>query len=191
MNRHREVIYADRRQLVKGEDMSERIEEMVDRRDRRNRRRGNSDEKVARDRLSRRFVEDYHALDSERRRSRSRSMLEVLDEDGSDRGPDDDADARLPGSRGRGSVQRSCARSSGTSCSPIIDKLWVEHLTEMDELREGVGSAGLRAERSPRRLQDRGVPDVPAAPAITSSTTSSTRSSACSRPWRSSRCGPA
>ena len=38
MNRHREVIYADRREIVKGEDMSEKIEEMIDRRDRRHRR---------------------------------------------------------------------------------------------------------------------------------------------------------
>ena len=39
MNKHREVIYADRRQLVMGEDIQDRVWEMVERRDREDRRR--------------------------------------------------------------------------------------------------------------------------------------------------------
>ena len=46
----------------------------------------------------------------------------------------------------------------------VIDRLWVEHLTEMDDLREGVGLQAYGQTRSAGRLQDRGLPDVPAAP---------------------------
>ena len=57
--------------------------------------------------------------------------------------------------RHRGNTPGRASRPSG-----VIDRLWVEHLTAMDELREGVQSAGLRAEKTAGRLQDRRFPHV-------------------------------
>ena len=111
MNRHREVIYADRRAVVKGEDMSAKIEEfiageiedIVER---------NSDDKsheINDEAILEAYLalipnadvteEQFVGLDQE-------GIIEVLLQD-----------ARAPTTRSRvDSVPRSCARSSGRSC---------------------------------------------------------------------------
>ena len=134
MNRHREVIYADRREIVKGEDMSEKIEEMligeiediVER---------NSDEK------SREINDDRN------RRGLSRSCSERECQRGAARGtrrrrdhpgPDRRRDAAYQEVEDRfgPEIMRKVERQIMLA---VMDRLWVEHLTEMDDLREGVG----------------------------------------------------
>ena len=111
MNKHREVIYADRRQLVMGEDIQDRVWEMVER----------EIEKIVDANIGDgRDLERYDDADS-RGLHRTRA-----DDDGharGDRGPrerrsDRHADRRrgkgLRARSRRGSPRRSCARSSGT-----------------------------------------------------------------------------
>jgi preprotein translocase subunit SecA len=134
MNRHRETIYADRRQLVQGADMSERItdfiaaeiEEIVDR---------HSEEKVGALDYPKIF-HDYYVLipnakvtPDEMINLPREDLIELLDED-ADRAYQE-VEARF-GSEIMRAVERHVMLS-------IIDKLWVQHLTEMDDLREGVG----------------------------------------------------
>ena len=70
----------------------------------------------------------------------------------------------------------------------IIDKLWVEHLTAMDELREGVGLQAYGQKDPLVVYKTQGYEYFQHSWRI-SSTTWCTRSSGCSRSWRSSRCG--
>ena len=135
MNKHREVIYADRRQLVMGEDIQDRVWEMVER----------EIEKIvdanigdSRDleRFDDKILEAYTGLVP---------MSEVTIEDIAALGKDDLIDF-LIADAGKGydqvenrftpEVMRKVERHVMLT---IIDKLWVEHLTAMDELREGVG----------------------------------------------------
>jgi preprotein translocase subunit SecA len=134
MNRHRETIYADRRQLVQGADMSERItdfiaaeiEEIVDR---------YSEEKVGALDYPKIF-HDYYVLipnakvtPDEMINLPREELIELLDND-ADRAFQE-VEARF-GPEIMRAVERHVMLS-------IIDKLWVQHLTEMDDLREGVG----------------------------------------------------
>ena len=135
MNKHREVIYADRRKLVMGEDVQDRVWEMVER----------EIEKIvdanigdSRDleRFDDRIHESYTGLVP---------MSNVTVEEIAARERDDlvefliaDADA------GYGEVETRFGEETMRKVErhvmlTIIDKLWVEHLTAMDELREGVG----------------------------------------------------
>ena len=135
MNKHREVIYADRRQLVMGEDIQDRVWEMVER----------EIEKIvdanigdSRDleRFDDRIHETYTGLVP---------MSQVTVEEIAALGRDElvefliaDADA------GYGEVETRFGEDVMRKVErhvmlTIIDKLWVEHLTAMDELREGVG----------------------------------------------------
>jgi preprotein translocase subunit SecA len=135
MNKHREVIYADRRQLVMGEDIQDRVWEMVER----------EIEKIvdanigdSRDleRFDDRIHESYTGLVP---------MSKVTVEEIASFDRDDlvefliaDADA------GYGEVETRFGEETMRKVErhvmlTIIDKLWVEHLTAMDELREGVG----------------------------------------------------
>jgi preprotein translocase subunit SecA len=134
MNRHRETIYADRKLIVNGEDMSERImdfivaeiEEIVDR---------NDDEKGG--------ALDYERIFNDYRALVLGSTLAPADIVGLDREAlievlDEDAEKAYEVVEGRfgSDVMRAVERHVMLS---IIDKLWVQHLTEMDDLREGVG----------------------------------------------------
>ena len=112
MNRHREVIYADRQAIVKGEDMSEKIEEMIARRDRDIVER-NSDEKVRRDR--RRGDRRGVPRRSSRTAMSNWQTLDGLDEDGIIEVLTEDAIAPIRKSK-IASAPRPCARSSGRSC---------------------------------------------------------------------------
>ena len=135
MNQHREVIYADRRQLVMGEDVQERvwamieseIEKIVD---------GNIGEGRDTERYDERIHEAYVGLvpmsqvtvDEVAALDRD-ALIETLVAD-ADRGYSE-VETRFGED-----VMRKVERHVMLT---IIDKLWVEHLTAMDELREGVG----------------------------------------------------
>jgi preprotein translocase subunit SecA len=135
MNKHREVIYADRRELVMGEDVQDRIWEMVEAEiekivdanigDGRDLER--DDDKILEAYVglvpsTSITVEEIAALDRD-------TLIELLIGD-ADRGYTE-VEARF-GPEVMRKVERHVMLT-------IIDKLWVEHLTAMDELREGVG----------------------------------------------------
>lgn len=138
MNRHREVIYGDRRKIVAGDDMSDRITEMV------------ADEIesiVARHSPEKGGQLDYEAILqdfnnliphrgesdplalSELEGLSRDDLIEVLEEDA------DESYAAVEERFGE-ETMRQVERHVLLS---VIDRLWVEHLTGMDELREGVG----------------------------------------------------
>jgi preprotein translocase subunit SecA len=135
MNKHREVIYADRRQLVMGEDIQDRVWEMVEREiekivdanfgDSRDLER--FDDKILEAYaglvpMTDVTIEDIAALDKD-------SLVDMLIADAA-KGYDQVENRFTP------EVMRKVERHVMLT---IIDKLWVEHLTAMDELREGVG----------------------------------------------------
>jgi len=135
MNKHREVIYADRRQLVMGEDIQDRVWEMVER----------EIEKIVdanvgdgRDleRFDEQILEAYSGLVpmtnvtlEEIAALEKDDLVEMLIAD-AEKGYDEVETRFTP------EVMRKVERHVMLT---IIDKLWVEHLTAMDELREGVG----------------------------------------------------
>ncbi len=135
MNKHREVIYADRRQLVMGEDIQDRVWEMVER----------EIEKIvdanigdSRDleRFDNRIHETYTGLvpmtnvtEEEIAGLERDALVEFLIADAE--AGYDEVETRF-GEEVMRKVERHVMLT-------IIDKLWVEHLTAMDELREGVG----------------------------------------------------
>jgi preprotein translocase subunit SecA len=135
MNKHREVIYADRRQLVMGEDIQDRVWEMVER----------EIEKIVdanigdgRDleRFDEQILEAYTGLVpmttitlEEIASLEKDDLIEMLIAD-AEKGYDQVETRFTP------EVMRKVERHVMLT---IIDKLWVEHLTAMDELREGVG----------------------------------------------------
>ncbi|HET7056925.1 MAG TPA: preprotein translocase subunit SecA, partial [Thermomicrobiales bacterium] len=134
MNRHREVIYADRRAIVKGEDMSAKIDEfitgeiedIVER---------NSDEK-SREINDDAILEAYLALIPNA--SLKPEEIEGLDEEGIIEALLEDATRAYEEVEGRfgAEIMRKVERQIMLA---VMDRLWVEHLTEMDDLREGVG----------------------------------------------------
>jgi preprotein translocase subunit SecA len=135
MNKHREVIYADRRQLVMGEDIQDRVWEMVER----------EIEKIVdanigdgRDleRFDDKILEAYTGLVpmttvtlEEIAALEKDDLIDMLIAD-AEKGYDQVETRFTP------EVMRKVERHVMLT---IIDKLWVEHLTAMDELREGVG----------------------------------------------------
>ncbi|MEZ4496383.1 MAG: hypothetical protein R2845_06280 [Thermomicrobiales bacterium] len=133
MNRHRETIYADRRQIVKGDDMSDRIAEMIAGEievliDNATDERGEIDyEKVFNDygqivQNPGFILDDIMGLTRE-------ELIDSLDGDA------DEVYGQVE-ERFGSDVMRHVERHVMLS---IIDKLWVQHLTEMDDLRDGVG----------------------------------------------------
>jgi preprotein translocase subunit SecA len=135
MNKHREVIYADRRQLVMGEDIQDRVWEMVER----------EIEKIVAanigegrdlERFDEQILEAYTGLVpmttvtlEEIAALEKDDLIDMLIAD-AEKGYDQVETRFTP------EVMRKVERHVMLT---IIDKLWVEHLTAMDELREGVG----------------------------------------------------
>lgn len=135
MNRHREVIYGDRREIVAGEDMNDRVMGFI----------GGEIEKL----VEAQFPEkgagdpDYDALysaytgliPSSKLKAAAleglgrEDLVELLEEDAGVAYAE--VEARF-GPETMRTVERRVMLMT-------IDKLWVEHLTAMDELREGVG----------------------------------------------------
>jgi preprotein translocase subunit SecA len=135
MNRHREVIYADRRKIVAGDDMHERIEDLVREEIEQIVHRHTPEARGAETDLDG-IVEDYSALIPNR--EIRPADLEGLNPDQIIERLEQDADeayatveARFPDD-----LMRKVERQTMLS---VIDRLWVEHLTAMDEIREGVG----------------------------------------------------
>jgi preprotein translocase subunit SecA len=134
MNRHREVIYGDRRSIVKGEDMSEKIDELrtaeveaiVDRQV--TEKSGDIDYAaviegymglIPNGKIN---VEDIEGLGTE-------EVTELLLQDAET--AYDEVEARFGPD-----IMRKVERQIMLA---VMDRLWVEHLTEIDDLREGVG----------------------------------------------------
>ncbi|MDQ3655033.1 MAG: preprotein translocase subunit SecA, partial [Chloroflexota bacterium] len=135
MNRHREVIYGDRRKIVAGEDVHEKIKELI----------GAEIE----------FLVDSHSDEKERAIDLGAVLqaydaiipgrqVEEADLDGLDR--DDlvdrlieEADQSLAEVASRFTGEDAMAKVERHVLLMVIDKLWVDHLTAMDDLRQGVG----------------------------------------------------
>ena len=135
MNMHREVIYADRKRLVQGEDIQERVWEMVEREIEKLVDANMGDGKDL-ERYNDRIFEAYTGLVP---------MSEITQDDIASFERDDLVDFLIEDAesgydqveeRFGSEVMRRVERHVMLT---VIDKLWVAHLTEMDELREGVG----------------------------------------------------
>jgi preprotein translocase subunit SecA len=133
MNRHRETIYKDRRQIVQGEDMSDRIAEMI----------ASEIESYVDNATDDRGEIDYEAVYNEYGQIVQQPEISIEDMEGLTREElldllDTDADQIYASVEERfgSDVMRHVERHVMLS---IIDKLWVQHLTEMDDLRDGVG----------------------------------------------------
>jgi len=138
MNRHREVIYADRGRIVAGDDMSDKMDELVTEEleaivSRHLGQKGaDTDyESIARDYnalfplepgTDRVSVDEIAGLSHD-------DLLDLLQEDADE--AYQEVEDRF-GAETMRQVERHVLLS-------VIDRLWVEHLTSMDELREGVG----------------------------------------------------
>ncbi len=138
MNRHREVIYGDRGRIVAGDDMSDKMDELVSEELEAivNRNMATKGGEIDYDAVA----EEYNALfplepDAERVSSdeiaglSQDDLVDLLQEDADE--AYQEVEDRF-GSEAMRQVERHVLLS-------VIDRLWVEHLTEMDELREGVG----------------------------------------------------
>jgi preprotein translocase subunit SecA len=135
MNRHREVIYGDRDKVVGGEDMSDRIAEMIS---------GEIEALVAKAQpIVRGDDVDYEQLAEGYRALVGRTEITTEDVDGLD--PDEitailveDADRALDEVEDQfpDGMMRTVERHVLLA---VIDRLWVEHLTTMDDVREGAG----------------------------------------------------
>ncbi|MGE3797556.1 MAG: preprotein translocase subunit SecA [Thermomicrobiales bacterium] len=138
MNRHREVIYGDRRKIVAGDDMSDRIADMVTEEIDAIVVRHSDDKGAHIDYAA--VLQDFTALIPHRGDS---DPLELSELEGLNREEliellEEDADESYVAVEERfgEETMRQVERHVLLS---VIDRLWVEHLTAMDELREGVG----------------------------------------------------
>jgi preprotein translocase subunit SecA len=134
MNRHREVIYADRKEIVKGGDMSGKIEDLIA---------GEIEDIVERSTDDKGheinfdgILEAYLALIPNG--SIGNEELVGLDRDAIVNRLTEDAYKAYNEVEARfgPDIMRKVERQIMLA---VIDRLWVEHLTEMDDLREGVG----------------------------------------------------
>jgi preprotein translocase subunit SecA len=135
MNRHREIIYADRKKIVAGEDMHEKVRELIE---------AEIESIIAQNSDEKHFTIElepiWEAYLNLVPNSHINSMEELddLDHEGLlDRLVEDseiafeEVEARFPVGQMR-DVERFVLLAT-------IDRLWVEHLTTMDDLRQGVG----------------------------------------------------
>ncbi len=134
MNRHREVIYGDRRKIVAGEDVHEKIVSLID---------GqievivsaNTNEKDQAIGLDA-VLEAYNALIPGERLSAA--DLDGLGHDELVNRLIEDADIAYADVEARFTPE-TLPKVERHVLLMIIDKLWVDHLTAMDDLRQGVG----------------------------------------------------
>jgi len=134
MNRHREVVYADRRQIIAGEDVHEKIEDMIEAEITAlvEANVSDHDAKIDYDAI----IEAYNGLIPADRVSIEEidglpkdEIIDLLLED-SDEAFEAVADQFTPETMPK--VERRVLLH-------VIDRLWVDHLTTMDDLRQGVG----------------------------------------------------
>jgi preprotein translocase subunit SecA len=134
MNRHREVIYGDRRQIVAGEDMHDKIVDMIE---------AEIEAMVDRHITERPAEIDYNGIASAYvalipNGHISIDIIEGLDREELIDALNEDAISAYGEVETKfgPDVMRTVERHIMLA---VIDRLWVEHLTEMDDLREGVG----------------------------------------------------
>ncbi|MGN6031859.1 MAG: preprotein translocase subunit SecA [Thermomicrobiales bacterium] len=134
MNRHREVIYGDRRQIIAGEDVHEKVERMIEQAVGRVVSSSTAENGHGIDYAA--VVEGFNALvpgdrvslddiDGLPEDELTDHLLDVTDE------AYEEVAAQFPPDT-MPKVERRVLLS-------IIDRLWVDHLTTMDDLRQGVG----------------------------------------------------
>ncbi len=157
INLQRETIYGERDHVLRAEDLSGTVLELVDAE-------------------VRATVAEFTAVDpSEWNREGLKAQLTgmipnltagelaVIDE-----GRDADAVADALVEAAEASYQRRQAELGDMAMAGlnrivllrVIDSLWVEHLTAVDDMRQKHRPAGLQPARPPERVQGRGLPDV-------------------------------
>ncbi|MDQ2682048.1 MAG: SEC-C metal-binding domain-containing protein, partial [Chloroflexota bacterium] len=134
MNRHREVIYADRRAIVMGEDMTDKIREMIEAEieaiiERSTDEKSRTVDDAALVEAYRTLVPNGNVEEDSLVGLSAEQIGDVLFEDA------ERAYAEVEAKFGP-EIMRKVERQIMLA---VIDRLWVEHLTEMDDLREGVG----------------------------------------------------
>jgi preprotein translocase subunit SecA len=134
MNKHREYIYGDRRKIVMGDDVSEKIQDMIEA-ELEALIASHTDEKTGAVDLDA-VADGFNALIPGDRISRGdlegqdgEALFDALADAA------DDAFDALEEQFGE-ETMRTIERRVLLA---VIDKLWVDHLTQMDELRQGVG----------------------------------------------------
>ncbi|MBA2776327.1 MAG: preprotein translocase subunit SecA, partial [Chloroflexia bacterium] len=134
MNRHREVIYTDRRKIVAGEDVHEKVIELIDAEI-------NSIVDAQSDNRERSIdleavLAAYDALIPER--TVTADDLNGLDRDELVDRLIDEAEVALDNVAAK-FPDGAMPKVERQVLLMVIDKLWVDHLTAMDDLRQGVG----------------------------------------------------
>ncbi len=134
MNRHREVIYADRRRIVAGEDIHEKVIELIEHEVEAivDRNVGERDKTIDLNAV----VADYDAIIPGRQVKIEE--LEGLSRDDLIERLADEADEELERVANR-FPEGTMEKVERHVLLQVIDKLWVDHLTTMDDLRQGVG----------------------------------------------------
>jgi len=134
MNRHREVIYTDRKEIVAGQDMSERMSDMIH---------AEIESIIDRNLGSKGETTDFNGIFTTYSATIPNTKLTAEQLVGLDRDDlvgllltDSDAAYTEVEERFGTDTMRSVERHIMLA---VIDRLWVEHLTAMDDLREGVG----------------------------------------------------
>jgi preprotein translocase subunit SecA len=134
MNRHREVIYADRRKIVAGENVHEKVLELID-----------AEINAIVDSLSdnrersidlEAVLAAYDAIFPQR--TVTAEVLNGLDRDELVDRLIDEAEAALDEVAAK-FPEDAMPKVERHVLLMVIDKLWVDHLTAMDDLRQGVG----------------------------------------------------
>ena len=152
LNRQREAIYGDRRHILEGDDLHERVQkfledvinEVIDE----HTGEGHSDDWDF-DALWTELKTLYPVVDHHRRGPhRGRHARASITREFLARRDPLGCQARLPAPRRARSASRPCASSSAASCCSVIDRRWRDHLYEMDYLKDGIGLRAM-AQRDP------------------------------------------
>jgi preprotein translocase subunit SecA len=134
MNKHRERIYEDRKKIVAGEDMSEQVADLI----------SAEIEGIVDAHLGQRGEEtDYAAIREGYKALIPNGHIGLDDIEGLDReglldALESDAEEAYAQVEGRFGPE-AMRQVERHILLAVIDRLWVEHLTAMDDLREGVG----------------------------------------------------
>lgn len=133
MNRHREVIYGDRKKIVAGIDVHEKMIELLD----------GEIEQIVHNNTEEKVGIDYEHVLEQYKALVLPSKLTLEDIDGLDEEAlidslVDDSEVAYEEVASRFSADQM-ERVERSVLLMVIDKLWVEHLTTMDDLRQGVG----------------------------------------------------
>jgi preprotein translocase subunit SecA len=134
MNRHREVIYGDRRKIVKGEDIHEKVLDLIAAEMERVVGRNSDAKQGGIDAEA--IIESYNALVPNR--NLTVDDIDGLSEDEIVAKLQDDAELAYQDVESRFD-EATMPKVERQVLLMVIDKLWVEHLTAMDDLRQGVG----------------------------------------------------